>query len=380
MKKIKQFILRENSVIDNNENLEHLYTFKNFPVFFGCVNTPFKDDLHADMVWKIDPLTGIIQLSNLIPLEILYMEQHVDATGSTWKQYNEDFSNYVLDSSHGNILEIGGGSGKIAKLILNKRNSIKFYAIEPNPLFEEKENLIIIKSFFKKELRGRINSKMTTVIFSQVLEHAYNPEEFLIEINDYLEEGGKLIFAYPNLEHWFSKKYTNAINFEHTMLLTDYFLDYLLSKTGFKIIDKTKYKNHSHFYTVEKTKNISIKSIENRYDHYKKMFKDFIDYHNNMVIKLNNQINDNDEVFLFGAHIFSQFLIQFGLDQTKIKSILDNSPLKQNKRLYGTDLNVNNPLILKKHKSPTVILKAGIYNEEIKKDILENINGNTTFI
>ena len=380
MKKIKQYISRENSVIDNNENLEHLYTFKNFPVFFGCVNTSFIEDLYADMVWKIDPLTGIIQLSKLIPLEILYMEQHVDATGSTWKKYNQDFANYVLASSKGNILEIGGGSGKIAKLILKKRNSVKFYAIEPNPLFEEQENLKIIKSFFNKGLKEKINSKMTTVIFSQVLEHAYNPEEFLFEINEFLEEGGKLVFAYPNLEHWFSEKYTNAINFEHTMLLTDYFLDYLLSKTGFEILDKTKYNNHSHFYTVVKTKTISFISIENQYNHYKKMFNDFIDYHIKMVNDLNNKIHSKGEIFLFGAHIFSQFLIQFGLDQNKIEFILDNSPLKQDKRLYGTELKVKSPSCLRNCESPTVILKAGIYNEEIKKDILENINPYVKFI
>ena len=380
MKKIKQYISRENSVIDNNENLEHLYTFKNFPVYFGCVNTSFEEDLHADMIWKIDPLTGIIQLSKLIPLETLYMEQHVDATGSTWKQYNLDFANYVLDSSEGDIIEIGGGSGKIAKLITKNRNSIKFYAIEPNPLFEEEENLKIIKSFFSRDLKNKIDSKMTTVIFSQVLEHAYDPESFLLEINEFLNEGGKLIFAYPNLEHWFTKKYTNAINFEHTMLLTDYFLDYLISKTGFKIIDKQKYKNHSHFYTLEKREDTVPIIIDNKYNHYKFLFNDFINYHTEMIKDLNSKIYSKKEIFLFGAHIFSQFLIQFGLDVENIVSILDNSPLKQNKRLYGTKLNVSSPSCLKNYKSPVVILKAGIYNEEIKKDILENINSNTIFI
>ena len=51
------------------------------------------------MEWKIDPTNGIIQLSKLIPLDILYMEQHVDATGSTWAKYNQDFSNYILKNT-----------------------------------------------------------------------------------------------------------------------------------------------------------------------------------------------------------------------------------------------------------------------------------------
>ena len=48
--------------------------------------------------------------------------------------------------------------------------------------------------------------------------------------------------------------------------------------------------------------------------------------------------------------------------------------------LYGTNLKVNSPKILSDSLNPMVILKAGIYNDEIKKDILENINPNTTFI
>ena len=84
-------------------------------------------------------------------------------------------------------------------------------------------------------------------------------------------------------------------------------------------------------------------------------------------------------VYLFGAHIFSQYLLCFGLDRTKIKSILDNSTAKQGKRLYGAEFFVQSPEVLRGQDRPIVILKAGIYNEEIKKDILENINPNVLF-
>jgi hypothetical protein len=33
-----------------------------------------------------------------------------------------------------------------------------------------------------------------------------------------------------------------------------------------------------------------------------------------------------------------------------------------------------------KEKNPVVILKAGVYNDEIKKDILTNINSKTIFL
>jgi hypothetical protein len=110
------------------------------------------------------------------------------------------------------------------------------------------------------------------------------------------------------------------------------------------------------------------------------MFNDYISYHQSLIEELNRKIEHTDaSIFLFGAHIFSQFLFAFGLNQEKIKFILDNSQMKQGKRLYGTSLIVNSPTILKDVNSAIVILKAGIYNAEIKKDILENINPKVIF-
>ena len=51
-------------------------------------------------------------------------------------------------------------------------------------------------------------------------------------------------------------------------------------------------------------------------------------------------------MFLYGAHIFSQYLLAFGLNQNKIEGILDNSQLKIGKRLYGTNLKVFDPKII----------------------------------
>ena len=85
-------------------------------------------------------------------------------------------------------------------------------------------------------------------------------------------------------------------------------------------------------------------------------------------------------MYLFGAHVFSQYLISFGLETDNIVSLLDNDSNKHNKRLYGTSLMCYAPSVLKDVKNPIVILRAGVYNDEIKKDILQNINFNTIFI
>ena len=363
-----KYIKRTSGVISEKSDLEPLYSFKNFPVFFGCVDQDAKRDIIAEMSWAICPHSGVIQLDKLIPLDILYQSQHVDGTGPTWQQYYEDFSDYIKNQKAKDVLEIGGGKGELAEKFISKTNSTVWTIVEPNPLIDNSDRIKVVSAFFDEKFCYPI--KVDTVVFSQVWEHAYDPNIFIQSISKFLKPGGRLIFAYPNLKLWLKRKYTNAINFEHTMFLTDYFVDYLLKKNGFKIIDKSKYKDHSFFYTAERQSRNYIPKYQNKYKEYKKIFTDFVDYHQTLINKLNKNINIFDgDVYIFGAHIFTQYLLAFGLDTNKVIGLLDNSPLKHDKRLYGTSLKVFSPEILKDKKNIAVVLKVGIYRDEILKQI-----------
>ncbi|EAH6306677.1 hypothetical protein EII71_04170, partial [Campylobacter jejuni] len=68
-----------------------------------------------------------------------------------------------------------------------------------------------------------------------------------------------------------------------------------------------------------------------------------------------------------------------GLAVDRIKMILDNNPNKHKKRLYGTNLYVDSPEILKEDFNALVVLNAGIYNQEIKKEILK-LNNNVEVV
>ena len=58
-------------------------------------------------------------------------------------------------------------------------------------------------------------------LFIHVLEHVFYPKKFLKEISNSLKENQKMIFSIPNLQEMIKKKYTNAINFEHTLYLDE---------------------------------------------------------------------------------------------------------------------------------------------------------------
>ena len=252
--------------------------------------------------------------------------------------------------------------------------------MEPNPQNITDERIRVINAWFDDEFT--LDESVDTVIHSHVFEHTYDPLVFIEHISKFMKKGAKHIFTFPTLLPMIKLKWTNALNFEHTAFLTEDITEYILKKFGFKVLAKEYYGNpHSVFYATERVEAPeSLPLMENKYEEYKKLYMDYVEYHLAMVKELNALTEVSTlPVYLFGAHIFSQTLIQFGLKTDNIVSILDNSAMKQGKRLYGTGFMVESPKILKDLGPVNIILKAASYNSEIKKDILENINDKVVF-
>jgi 2-polyprenyl-3-methyl-5-hydroxy-6-metoxy-1,4-benzoquinol methylase len=375
-------IIRNKDVIFGNEDLEHLYTFKSFPVFMGCTDEPQEKDVLADMSWHISKKSGMIQLNPLLPLDVVYKEEHGSGTvGKAWDEHHQAFAKFISNYRIGKILEIGGLHGILAKKSKEINPDLEWTIIEPNPINAENIPATVIQGFFDENFKS--DDEYDCVIHSHVLEHIYDIDSFVKHISNFTKKYDMMIFSVPNMDVMIERKYTNCINFEHTILLGEEHIHHLLSKHGFSIVEKYYYKNdHSIFYAVEKTYNGEPHEIsDDVYDTYKDLFSDYINKHIEDVNNINEIINNASvPVYLFGAHVFSQYLIAFGLDTTNIVGLLDNDASKGGKRLYGTNLISASPKTLKDVPKAIIILRAGVYNDEIKKDILDNINPNIKFI
>lgn len=374
-------IQRNHNILTGEDDLEHLFTFRNFPMFMGCVNLEKKDDLTSDMSWFISKNTGLIQLNPLIPLDVLYAKSHGSGVvGKIWAEHHMQFSSFISKFNAKNILEIGAGHGELCRNYIENNKNIKWTIIEPNPKIESDHNVTVIKGLFDSNFKT--NEKIDVVIHSHVMEHLYEPMEIIRDISKMLKEGDLHLFSIPRLEEMLKRNYTNCLNFEHTVYLTEEYVDHILKLCDFEIIEKQYFKNdHSIFYATRKNKKYPIiESVPNSYKKNKDIFNSYINFHSQLIQKLNALIQKhNGPVYLFGGHIFSQYLLGFGLNESKIECVLDNDSAKQGKRLYGSSLVVNSPKILTNVKNSAVILKAGVYNEEIKHDIIENINSNVVF-
>ena len=77
-----KLISRIKNVVDLRENLIVLDNVKNFPVFMGCVLHDPEDDICGDLTWAISKNTGVIQLTKLIPLDIL---NNINSSAIFWE-------------------------------------------------------------------------------------------------------------------------------------------------------------------------------------------------------------------------------------------------------------------------------------------------------
>ena len=376
------YIHRGTTPFSKYKNLELLETYKNFPVYMGCVDTPKNDDLVEDMNWYIDKNSGFIQLNPLLPLNVVYANEHGSGKiGKIWNEHHNSFCDFISKFNLKNVLEIGGLHGILAEKFLQKFPNCNWTIIEPNPCIPKDLNVDVIKDFFDDKFNSEKN--YDTIVHSHVIEHIYDLEPFVSQKSKVLKNGAMLIFSIPNMEEMLKRNYTNCLNFEHTCFLTEPYIENIFSKFKFYLESKQYFKDdHSIFYAFKKNSLVKEKKLpDNLYIKNKNTFLCFINNIKEQVNILNNKISStNKPVYLFGAHIFSQYLINFGLKEDSICHILDNDTAKHGNRLYGTNLICESPKILKDEKTPIVILKAGIYNDEIKLDILENINPETTFI
>lgn len=373
-------IKRKTGLFTNNEQLETILEFDSVPVFMGCTTAPASEDLKHRLIWQIDPESGGIQLKELIPLNILYPEAHnAGLVGSIWDKHHTEFAEFIKIFEPKSVLEIGGSHG----VLCNKYavyNEIPWIIIDLNPIPNSSSKAIFKNQIFDENFTH--DEEFDTLIHSHFLEHVYNPIEIIKKMSDMLHSGRKMIFSIPNMHMMLEKKYSNCLNFEHTYFLSEPYLEHLLSKFQLKILNKQYFMtDHSIFYCVTRDNSVNALPVPKLYQENLKLIKLYTQHYSKISMDLNEMINKyNKNIYLFGAHIFSQNLIIFGLKTNKIKYILDNDPSKQDKRLYGTDLFVKSPKILKEDNEPIVILQAGAYNEEIKNQILNDINSNTIFL
>jgi len=365
-------MIRKNCVLCNSV-LDDLLSF-DMPVYMGVHNDEETDSLFEQMLFSYCSKCGEVQIKTLIDPEILYQYNHNKGViGDIWKNHYIEFSELIKDYvQNKNVVEIGDPSAKLAKIT---KGFNKWTIFEPNPETIQIKNVNFIRGFFKRTLKEKVD----VIIHSHVLEHMYNPIEFISNCSQSLKDSGEMFFSIPNMEFLIDNNYlpNNILHFEHTYYIDDDVVDYMIQKNGMQIEAKYKYENHSIFYhTVKnKNKNKSIPNIDTKKD-LKNRFYNLHKKHMEKIFNIKQTVLNNPKLnwYLFGAHVSSQYLLRNGFDEDLVKGILDNSEFKHNKKLYGTKLLTFSPKIISNIENVGIVCShAGIYYEEISNQ-LRSIN------
>ncbi len=364
---------RLHCILSKKDNLKDFVTLKKFPVFIGCTDKPKKKDLFFDMKWSIGTSSGLIQLKNLMNPKIIYSSYHSEAVGQLWKRHHIEFSKFIMKYCDNRVLEIGGGANVIANLCAKHKRIKNWYNFELAKIHRNKIQYSPKVKYINRSINGNYAKKLikreTTLVTSHVLEHLYSPIETIKQVIKNTKTK-KIIFSIPDLNAYLKNKYTNVINFEHTYLLTEEVLKKILSEINFKIKIKKNFFEHSIFIYAIKSKK-KIKYTLPNLKRYQKKYKKNITFYKNKISKFNKVFlrKNKNSNFIFGAHIFSQYLVRMGLNENNFSNVLDNSKDKYKKRLYGTNLIVENPNIIKKINKPIILVNMGQYQLEVEKQL-----------
>jgi hypothetical protein len=308
-------------------------------------------------------------------LSIIYNNNHIDNYGTTKNKKHILFGNFINENENiDGIVEVGSCNGILANHIM-ENNKTKYTIIEPS-FTGDRTNINIIPDFLENIDIDRLNTN--SIIMSDVFEHFYNPNDILNKIKK--AENIKYIYLnHPDFDYSIKNNLLINLFCEHTFLIEHQFLFTLFENYGFKLKRRYDFDNHSLFLEFERIHNNDITNktlINNCLYHDGKIYFDNI---LKIVNNINNFMNDNPnlKIYIWPSSVHSQTLFTLGLNYTKIEGILDNSPNKIGKYLYGYELlcssfydimnidDINNSIILS---------NGGSYTKEL------NITNNKTRI
>lgn len=345
----------------------NLFTFEKLPVLLSSTSDKAKNDAFYDFTLVLDEDTGLVYQKNIPPQDILYKDARNSGMGKIWKDHYDKFYEFIvknIDLNDKKICEIGSGNGYVAKKI-GKDYKIDCY--EPNPTFESTDNINLIKDFMNFET----GEQYDVILLSHTFEHITNPEWFLQKLKGSLNPNGFLVMSYPNFEMGLKNNLINLFNSEHISYLSKSSTEKILNKNYFQNCLIEEYIDHSIFVIGQSSDS----------NHYEKLTTDDVneikvkifDYLVMLNEKIKNTvklISNHKEIYIFGCHAMSSIFLHLScLTPERFLNVLDNDPLKDNTRLYGTNLICLNP---KNAKKSNVLLNGGVYHSEIKESLLRD--------
>lgn len=366
-------IARTHCVACGGSDLHSIVTVEDYPVFQGCVTFAPGDGETAPMRWSGCADCGAAQIAALPPLEQIYQAGHATGLGAAWARHHTAFAAFIARYACGAIVDIGGGSGTLAVAYRKGGGMADWTILEPNALStpDLPEDVAVVDGFLEADALARIGAG--SVVLCHMLEHVADLRTALSVLADTLPQDGRILLAWPELEHWVAKGLAGALNFEHGLYVSVPRLEALFAEFGWQVVAE-------EYWAENDTRFIALGRAAPRADAFAADPAQTHDAVAGYFARFRAQAGDfaaqladhRGEAFLMPASIYAQTLLAAGLPQTRFTALLDNAPAKQGRRLYGTALPVVAPAdALAGAARPLVLLNGGAHDREIAASLRE---------
>lgn len=362
---MNSFYIRKNCIICKNL-LKDTFFMKDLSIPISCCNDN-KNSNNIFIPYNVYccSICKTSQTKYLGVLDIIYKTNHADSTGNIMQNLHKFvyklLEKYILKIK--NITEIGSAKGLLSALILQEyKNISKYYIIEPSFIGNKIEKQIIINDYFENVDIEKY-SDSNTIIISHVFEHFYNPIDVLkkIEENENIEY---LLLIWPDLEYYKDNNIYHVLNTEHTFYVDNNFISVLFNNYSFEMIEQEKYENHSVIFLFKRNNNLKLLELINKNYSIDNYFSKLLSKKEEIINFINFNKNNNKKISIWPSSVHTQFLLMI----TEIKDIdfvLDNSPNKIGKYLYGYNLECKSFEDNYNNDNNAIIINGGCFNKEI---------------
>lgn len=343
---------------------DSLLTLERVPVYMGCTDADPSTDAFADQIWCTCSRCGAPQLRFLPPLDLVYAGQHNVALGGVWERHHHALVRFLGVSPGERVVEIGGSTGALARIALEEGRAAAWTVVEPNPTFVPGGGIHLVEAFIE-DVPDVLDSA-DLIVHSHVLEHLYEPRAFLATVAQGSAPEARMVLSVPNLPEVLNLSGSNALNFEHTYYFGLPELLWMLGDAGFVVEAFQRFEDHSLHVRARRRGDAQESTAPADASHGARALHAFVDAARRDAETLATRAAAyQGDIYLFGGHVFSQFLLVCGFPAGLVSGVLDNDRAKQGRRLYGTSLIVESPELLRNRSGAAVVVRAAHYTPEV---------------
>jgi len=371
---------------------------KNLPVFTGIPNDkPRKDCLDFSLV--LCEHCGLIQQSNSESLDEKLKKIYVSKEASlstplgkgVWgsKRLGDFLEDADIRHIPNEILEIGCGSGGLLSELFKKGHR-NLSCFEPSSMVKDIPKLDkdfspqIYNEFFSSEVVRRygLEGKYDLIVFTAVLEHIKDVEDFLLAVRLALKDEGIGILTVPNGLFELKTIDLGLMIHEHLNCFTPTILDAILSVSGLgtfymkvkKDLLLAKFRKKDKFLSK-----IKRNSLSNAINENEALLKKYAENLPMVISKFEYMVDTRKgrNIGLYGACATAFNLLALSnIDEFKNLFFIDSDSLKWHKKLFG--IPIIPPSELSKYDINSIFIIPPAFQDDITEylvslDLPENI-------